>query len=75
LFIESPEPDVARWSRAAELSADRAGLLVCRDLAGACRAISAQALGPGRPTTEERIDNLVRWNVSDDYFALAALAG
>jgi tetratricopeptide (TPR) repeat protein len=75
LFIESPEPDVARWSRAAELSADRAGLLVCRDLAGACRAISAQGLGPGRPTTEERIDNLVRWNVSDDYFALAALAG
>ena len=75
LFIESPDPDVARWSTAAELSADRAGLLVCRDLAAACRAISAQALGPGRPTTEERIDNLVRWNVSDDYFALTALAG
>ena len=75
LFIESPDPDVARWSTAAELSADRAGLLVCRNLAAACRAISAQALGPGRPTTEERIDNLVRWNVSDDYFALKALAG
>jgi tetratricopeptide (TPR) repeat protein len=75
LFLENPEPDVARWSRAAELSADRAGLLVCRDLAGACRAISAQPLGPGRPTTEERIDNLVRWSVSDDRFALAARAG
>jgi tetratricopeptide (TPR) repeat protein len=75
LFIESPDPDVARWSRAAELSADRAGLLVCRDLAAARRAISAQALGPGRPTTEERIDNLARWKVSDDYFALTALAG
>jgi len=75
LFIESPDPDVARWSRAAELSADRAGLLVCRDLEAACRAISAGALGPGRPTTEERIDNLVRWSVSDDYFALTALAG
>jgi len=75
LFIESPDPDMARWSRAAELSADRAGLLVCRDLEAACRAISTHALGPGRPTAEERIDNLIRWNVSDDYFALAALAG
>jgi tetratricopeptide (TPR) repeat protein len=75
LFIESPDPDVARWSRAAELSADRAGLLVCRDLAGACRAISAQNLGGGRPTTEERIDNLVRWMVSDQYFALTAAVG
>ena len=75
LFIESPDPDVARWSRAAELSADRAGLLVCRDLEAACRAISAHALGPGRPTTPERIDSLVRWSVSDDYFALTALAG
>jgi hypothetical protein len=75
LFLESPDPDLERWSRAAELSADRAGLLVCRDLEAACRAISAQALGPDGPTTEERIDNLVRWNVSDDYFALTALAG
>jgi golgin subfamily B member 1 len=75
LFLETPDPDVACWSRAAELSADRAGLLVCRDLAAACRAISAQGLGPGLPTTEERIDNLVRWSVSDDHFALTALAG
>jgi len=36
---------LSRWHRAAEISADRAGLLVCRDVTGAARALLRQHLG------------------------------
>ncbi len=36
---------LSRWHRAAEITADRAGMLVCRDVEGAATALMRQSLG------------------------------
>ena len=57
------DPEAIRWA------AQRAGLLVCGELAAAARMISTEAAAPGRPLPNQRVHDLVAYSVSPAYFA------
>jgi tetratricopeptide (TPR) repeat protein len=65
--------DIERWSAAALMTANRAGLLVCGDVVSAVRVIVEQG-GNGLPT-DEAIADLVRWSVSPEHMALREQLG
>jgi len=47
------------WMRKSEVSADRAGLIVCQDLQAACRALLTMAIGSRKLASEVDIDDYV----------------
>jgi tetratricopeptide (TPR) repeat protein len=66
-----------QWMRSAELTIDRAGLLLCDDLKTAARLASTGeplAIEEGL-TTKERVAQLFRYAASEDYFALRERIG
>ena len=67
-------PDLARWRAAVDSAAQRAGLLVAGELAAAARMLSTEAsLGGARPN--QRIQDLVSYSVSPEYFAARSHLG
>lgn len=66
---EAGEPDVERWMRGADLSAARAGLLMCGDLRAAARVILADHLETSAVPAEQRVHDLTVFSVSPAYFA------
>jgi tetratricopeptide (TPR) repeat protein len=67
-------PDLARWRMAVDMTAQRAGLLVCGELAAATRMLSTEAaVGTTRPM--QRVHDLVSYSVSPAYFAARAHLG
>jgi hypothetical protein len=69
LAAEGQAIDVAAWAAGAQLTANRAGLLVCGDLVSATRAVSEDPGGKGL-TAEEAVADLIRWSVSSEHLAL-----
>jgi tetratricopeptide (TPR) repeat protein len=67
------KPDLARWRTAVDLASQRAGLLVCGELAAAARMLSTEASSAGRPG--QRVHQLVSYSVSPAYFAVRAHLG
>jgi tetratricopeptide (TPR) repeat protein len=66
LVARLPEqPDLARWRNAVDLAAQRAGLLVCGELAAAARMLATD----GRARPQPRVHELVAYSVSPAYFA------
>jgi len=66
--------DLARWRVAVDMMAQRAGLLVCGELAAAARMLSTDALvGSVRPN--QRVQDLVSYSVSPAYFSVRAHLG
>ncbi|MEO8845487.1 MAG: hypothetical protein ABI591_24525 [Kofleriaceae bacterium] len=66
LVARLPEqPDLARWRNAVEIAGQRAGLLVCGELAAAARMLATEAGAHGR----HRVLELVAYSVSPAYFA------
>jgi tetratricopeptide (TPR) repeat protein len=65
--------DIERWSAAALMTANRAGLLVCGDVVSAVRVILEQG-GNGLPP-DDAIADLVRWSVSPEHMALREQLG
>jgi tetratricopeptide (TPR) repeat protein len=63
------QPDLARWRNAVDLTAQRAGLLVCGELAAAARMLATEAAAPGRARPNQRVHELVAYSVSPAYFA------
>jgi tetratricopeptide (TPR) repeat protein len=74
LAVEGQAIDVAAWAAGAQLTANRAGLLVCGDLSTAIAAVSADPGGRGL-TAEEAIQDLIRWSVSSGHLALREQLG
>ena len=67
-------PDLARWRNSVDMTAQRAGLLVCGELAAAARMLSTEAaVGTTRPM--QRVHDLVSYSVSPSYFAARAHLG
>jgi hypothetical protein len=62
-------PDVAAWRSAVDMAAQRAGLLVCGDLAAAARMLATEG-GP-----RHRVHDLITFSVSPAYFAARAHLG
>ncbi|MGZ3456199.1 MAG: tetratricopeptide repeat protein, partial [Polyangiales bacterium] len=72
---ELQSADIGRWMRGSELTALRAGLLLCGDLSIAAKIVRQEAVVPGDPTPNEKVKELVRFAVSDDYHVLRASLG
>ena len=64
----SDRPDLAKWRTAVDTAAQRAGLLVAGELGAAARMLSTEStVGGARPS--QRIQDLVSYSVSPEYFA------
>ncbi len=67
--------DVSRWLEGLDHTASRVGFLVCNDLAFAAQAIRNEALPISRLSVADRIQELVLFSISDEYFALRRALG
>jgi tetratricopeptide (TPR) repeat protein len=68
--------DVKRWMQCVELSACRAGFLLCNDLEIASRMIQAEPpMGTVDLTPKEKVQELVLFSVSEQYFRLREALG
>jgi tetratricopeptide (TPR) repeat protein len=68
--------DVPAWMVAADLTAARAGFALTSDLSAAARVISSEPSGGGSgATTKQRLEDLLAYSVSEDYFAVRRALG
>jgi golgin subfamily B member 1 len=75
LVRSTDEADVEQWIRAVELTACRAGFLLCNDLGVASRMIQDQTSTLGDSPPKEKIRELVVFSVSEPYFRLREALG
>lgn len=71
---EGSKANIKRWNEAAELTACRAGLLLCGDLEVAKKVLSAERTGAGLSAADKMKDLLV-FMVSEQYAALRSALG
>jgi len=64
------EADLHKWSNAVDLTATRAGFLVCNDLDVATRLVQTEPASVGVVEPKEKIRDLVLWSISEEYFVL-----
>jgi tetratricopeptide (TPR) repeat protein len=68
--------DVKKWLQGVEMTACRAGFLVCNDLETAARMVQALgAAGPVDVPAKDKIKDLVLFSVSEEYFRLRVALG
>lgn len=67
--------DVSRWLEGLDHSANRLGLVVCNDLTAAAQAIRNETTAISKVGVAERIQELVLFSISDEYFALRQALG
>ncbi len=67
--------NVKGWLRGAELTACRAGLLVCGDLGVTVQLVGSEPQRPGEPSVEEKLRDLLVFSVGDDYLRLRSGLG
>jgi golgin subfamily B member 1 len=76
-FVESgARTDIKKWMRMVELSGCRAGFLLCNNLEIAARMIQAEPpMGAVDLTPKEKIEEVLLFSVSDQYFQLREALG
>ena len=75
-FVEDgARADLKRWMQATEITAARAGLLLCADLDIAKKIISAEQQLPGDLPPQEKMKELLVFSVSEQYLALRKTLG
>jgi hypothetical protein len=75
-FIEEgAKANIKRWYQGVELTACRAGLIVCGDLEIAKHILSLEPHLPGDLSAPEKMKELVLYSVSDHYFAARRALG
>jgi hypothetical protein len=75
-FIEEgAKANIKRWNQAVELTACRAGLLVCGDLDIAKKIIGAEPSLPGDLSPAEKMKELLLFAVSESYTQLRKALG
>jgi len=75
-FIEDgARADLKRWMQATEITAARAGLLLCADLDIAKKIIGAEQQLPGDLPPQEKMKELLVFSVSEQYLALRKMLG
>ncbi len=67
--------NLKRWIRGASMTAARAGLLVCGDLAAAVQVVRSARPRPGEPTAEEKMLELIMFSVGEEYGQLRKTLG
>ena len=67
-FIEEgAKANIKRWNQAVELTACRAGMLVCGDLEISKKLIGAEAQAPGDLSAADKMKEVLLYFVSEDY--------
>lgn len=75
-FIEDgAKADLKRWMQAVDITAARAGLLLCADLEIAKKIIAAEPQLPGDLPPPEKLKELIVFSVSEQYLALRKALG
>ncbi len=75
-FIEDgAKADLKRWMQTIEVTASRAGLLLCADLEIAKKIIAAEPQMPGDLSPQDKLKELIVFSVSEQYFALRKALG
>lgn len=70
-FIQTKgQIDLGRWSQAVDLTAHRAGFLICNDLALSARFIQMEPATVGGMSAKDKIKELVLYSISEEYFDL-----
>jgi tetratricopeptide (TPR) repeat protein len=72
---EGAKANIKRWNQAVELTACRAGLVVCGDLDIAKKIIAAEPQLPGDLTPAEKMKELLLFSVSEHYAQLRKALG
>jgi hypothetical protein len=72
---EGAKADLRRWMQAIEITAARAGLLLCADLEIAKKIIAVEPQLPGDLAPPEKMKELLVFSVSEEYFALRKTIG
>lgn len=71
---ESPKGIVQKWLEASELTANRAGFILCDDLYTAAKMVAKES-GPSSLTKTEQLQELLAYSVSEDYFMVRSKLG
>ena len=67
-FIEDgAKANMKRWNFAVEMTAARAGLVLCGELDICKKVLSSEQTRPGEPTAAEKMQGLLAYSVSEDY--------
>jgi len=75
-FIEDgAKADLKRWMQSVDVTAARAGLLLCADLEIAKKIIAAEPQLPGDLSPPEKLKELIVFSVSEQYLALRKALG
>jgi len=72
---DGAKADLKRWMQAIEVTASRAGLLLCADLEIAKKIIGAEPQLPGDLPPAEKMKELLVFSVSEQYFTLRKALG
>ena len=72
---DGAKADLKRWMQATEITASRAGLLLCADLEIAKKIIGAEPQLPGDLAPAEKMKELLMFSVSEQYFVLRKMLG
>jgi tetratricopeptide (TPR) repeat protein len=72
---DGAKADLKRWMQAIEITACRAGLLLCADLEIAKKIIAAEPQLPGDLPPAEKMKELLVFSVSEQYFAVRKVLG
>jgi hypothetical protein len=67
--------DLKKWTRAVDLTADRSGLLLADDLQTAVEMIRASDPRTSAVSTEERVEEIYRYSVSERYYEVRRKLG
>ena len=75
-FIEEgARANMKRWNQAVEMTACRAGLVLCGDLEICKKVLSSEQPVPGEPTAAEKMKSLLVYSVSENYMHLRSQLG
>jgi tetratricopeptide (TPR) repeat protein len=74
-MADGAKADLKRWMQAIDITACRAGLLLCADLEIAKKIIAAEPQLPGDLPPAEKMKELLVFSVSEQYFAVRKMLG
>ncbi|HEY3354028.1 MAG TPA: tetratricopeptide repeat protein, partial [Polyangia bacterium] len=66
----APAADINQWTQAVELSAHRAGFVLCNDLETAAKMVSTEPVPVGGMSAKDKIRELVLYSISEEYFSV-----
>ncbi len=66
----SPTPDLGKWHRAIELTANHAGLMACGDIALVGQLLKGETIGLSKLKSSDKLKDIVHYIVSEPYLQL-----